>query len=184
VEPQDSVSRNRQEMWNNFVIIRTIISTNEQIQSMDSRSDNHHGNNLSFHFQKNFVIWLYNPIQSSAASMKLSVSLLEESDGWSARCKASICAQTQKDAHTTATLNINVLSGILIHGPDVRTSEDNSCLRLLAYCNQFSFRIIIQNEYRIKYSPPPLHSISASTIFAYMSLLLDEQMTQTILVLQ
>jgi hypothetical protein len=41
--------------------------------------------------------------------------------------------QTQKNAHTTQTVNINVQSGIRTHGPGVRASEDSSCLRPLGY---------------------------------------------------
>jgi hypothetical protein len=44
--------------------------------------------------------------------------------------------QTQKDAHTTQTLNIHGLSGIRIHGPGVRASEDGSCLWPLGYCDR------------------------------------------------
>jgi hypothetical protein len=51
----------------------------------------------------------------------------------SARRRASTCTQTQKNAHTTQTLNINALSGIQTHVPGVRASEDSSCLRPLDY---------------------------------------------------
>jgi hypothetical protein len=48
-------------------------------------------------------------------------------DGRSARYKASICTQTQKNAHITQTLNIHALSGIQTHGSGVRTNEDSLC---------------------------------------------------------
>jgi hypothetical protein len=44
-----------------------------------------------------------------------------------------ISTQTQKNRHTTQTLNIHVLSEIRTHGPGVRVSEDYSCLRPLGY---------------------------------------------------
>jgi hypothetical protein len=47
---------------------------------------------------------------------------------WMGR-KASTCTQTQKNAHTTQTLNIRAQSGIRTHGSGVRASEDTSCLR-------------------------------------------------------
>jgi hypothetical protein len=38
-----------------------------------------------------------------------------------------------RKTHTTQTLNIHALCGIQTHGPGVRASEDNSCLRPLGY---------------------------------------------------
>jgi hypothetical protein len=42
------------------------------------------------------------------------------------------CTQTQKNAHTR-TPNIHALSGIRIHDPGFRASEDRACLRPLGY---------------------------------------------------
>jgi hypothetical protein len=39
----------------------------------------------------------------------------------------------QKNAQTTQTQNIHAQSEIRTHGPGVRASEDNSCLRSLGY---------------------------------------------------
>jgi hypothetical protein len=80
-----------------------------------------------------FSLWLYSPYHVLAASMKLSVSLLLLDlgqsvgllDGWS-RHKASTCTQTQKNSHTTQSVNIHALSGIRTHGPGVRASENSS----------------------------------------------------------
>jgi hypothetical protein len=88
-------------------------------------------------WSEKYSIFPYGSTPIQVASMKLSVSLqlldLGQLDGWSACRKASTCAQTQKNAHTTQTLNIYALSGIQTHGPSARPREDNSCLRPLGY---------------------------------------------------
>jgi hypothetical protein len=92
-----------------------------------------------------FPLWLYSPIRALAASMKLSVSFqlidLGQSVGHLGRVISSsqglsTCTQTQKNAHTTQTLNIHALSGIRTHCPGGRASEDSSCLRPLGYCDR------------------------------------------------
>jgi hypothetical protein len=105
-----------------------------------------------------FFLWLYNPIQALAASMKFSVSLqlldLEQSVGllgrWSARRKASTCTQTQKNAHTTQTLHIHAQSGIRTRGLGVCSSEDSLCLRPLGYRNGRLACIVTTNNKKIK----------------------------------
>jgi hypothetical protein len=71
--------------------------------------------------------------------MKLPVSLqlldLEQSVGLLGRVISSsqglyLYKNTEKG---TQTLNIHALSGIRTHGPGVRASEDNSCLRPPSY---------------------------------------------------
>jgi hypothetical protein len=72
--------------------------------------------------------------------MKLSVSLqlldLGQSVGLLGRVissSQSLYLYTNKNAHTTQTLNMHALSVIRNHGPGVRASEDSSFLRPLGY---------------------------------------------------
>jgi hypothetical protein len=89
-------------------------------------------NALINYLEEYFFLWLYSPIQALGASMKHSVSLqlldLGQSVGLlgqviSSRRKASSCTQTQRNAHTTQTLNIHAQSGIRTHGPGVRAKN-------------------------------------------------------------
>jgi hypothetical protein len=89
-------------------------------------------------------------MQALAASMKLSVSLqlldLGQSVGLLGRVIGSsqdhyLYTTTQKNAHTTQTLNIRSQSEIRTHGPGVRASEDSSCLRRLSYRDQLVYTI-------------------------------------------
>jgi hypothetical protein len=95
------------------------------------------------------VVMFFPPFGSMAQfrpwppSMKLSISLQlldlgqsDSLDGWWAHPKASTYTQTQKNAHTTQTLNIHALRGIRTHSPSICTNEDSSCLRLLGYCDR------------------------------------------------
>jgi uncharacterized protein YccT (UPF0319 family) len=50
--------------------------------------------------------------------------------------KASTYTQTQKNAHTTQTLNIHAQSEIRTHDHSVRAREDGSCLRPLGNRNR------------------------------------------------
>jgi hypothetical protein len=84
-----------------------------------------------------------------AASMKLSVSLqlldLGQSVGLLERVISSsqglyLYTNTEKRTHNTNT--IHSLIGIRTHGPNVRASEDSSCLRPLGYRDRHS-KIIV-----------------------------------------
>jgi hypothetical protein len=100
-----------------------------------------------------FFLWLYSPIQALAVSMKLSVSLLlldlGQSVGLLGRVISSsqglYLTQTQKNAHTTQTLNIHAVNRIRTHGLGVRASEDRSCPRPLGYRDRHSHVLVMQN---------------------------------------
>jgi hypothetical protein len=58
--------------------------------------------------------------------------------------KASVCTQTQKNAHTY-TPNIHALSGIRTHDPGFRASEDSACLRQRGYRDRIRKSILDVN---------------------------------------
>jgi hypothetical protein len=64
---------------------------------------------------------------------------------WTGDHKAFTCTQTQKNAHTTQTLNIHALIGIQTHDLGVCTSEDSSCLRPPGHHDRY-IHIILKNK--------------------------------------
>jgi hypothetical protein len=61
-----------------------------------------------------------------------SIYYLRRSVGLLGRCSASTGTQTGNRTHTH-TPNMHALSGIRVHDPGFRASEDSACLRLLGY---------------------------------------------------
>jgi hypothetical protein len=94
-------------------------------------------------------LWLYSPFVGPwpfYQFLNCIHSRYDSLDGGSAHLKAAAYTQNNTNTEYTYT-DIHALSGIRIHDPSVRASEDSSCLRLCNHSDRQNIFIVEENIY-------------------------------------
>jgi hypothetical protein len=126
-------------------------STQRDNKNLQTKYNNNNNNNFPFALQPNSGLGrLHETLRFTSVTRSRAVGTgrYDSLDGWSARRKASTCIQTQKNAHTTQTLNIHAPRGNNNNNNNNNNAPETAQSKAPTILNYWNVRIASWNQAR------------------------------------